>query len=91
MKISAIEKMYHGNRGQGQQIPLSKEYHALNQVYSELEEKLYSELNAYPALLALYEEVHNAYLEVQAELEECHYQSGFRFGLLMAVDAFTGD
>ena len=91
MKYSAIEQMYNGKRGQGQQIPLSEKYQVVNSVYSELVNKLRSELKAYPERLALYDRTHEAYLEVQIELLKCEYAAGFRFGLLIGVDAFSGE
>lgn len=84
---SAIRQMLYGQRGNFQLIELTTEYKELKKKYCEIEDEFESKLKEMPELYALYLKVCDANDDKNSEIENTYYAEGFRFGLLIGLDA----
>lgn len=90
MKYSAIEKMYYGERGQGELLNMSEEYKQSHNEFSALYKKFREKIEEDPDLLELFDQVMDAYSDAHAVDLKDRYAAGFRFGALMQMDILQG-
>ena len=78
--------MFYLERGNCENIKLSKEYEKILKEITELDENFINAIEKDSKLLEMYKEVSNKQDELC--LEDCylHYAEGFRFGVLMGLD-----
>ncbi len=83
---SAISEMYYGNRGNAENITISKrEKESLSKLI-EIENVFLREISDNKTLLDVYEKLQNEQNNQSALNVETAYKEGFRFGFLMAMD-----
>ena len=90
-KKSAILQMFNQKKGHCNSVPSSKKYQA---ILSDLVEKigrLENLLKDDPETLELYRHTRELSIPLESDCAETHYLEGFRFGLLMGLDAVNED
>ncbi|MBQ9117951.1 MAG: hypothetical protein IJY11_01975 [Clostridia bacterium] len=86
MQKSAIKQMLYGERGGFEDVPVSEEYRRIQSELVDCDDLMHAELSRHPKLLQLYEKTCRAFEAENVEACDCHYQEGFRFGFLLALD-----
>ena len=84
---SAIAQMYYGKRGNIDAVKSSNDYKNKVAVYNALEKELIKRLADFPELAELYKQVAKASDETHYADVFDFYVEGFRFGLLLGLDA----
>ena len=91
MKYTAIEQMYHGDRGKGELLEASKEFKLCYDAFCMLHDKFREKIKNKPQLLNMFDEVIDALEEAHAVDARDSYAAGFRFGALIQMDILQGD
>lgn len=81
MKYSIIEEIYHGNRGQGDDVKESKRYRKLNRECAEIIEGLKGTFNERQR--EDFEKLVEKQIEVETEASLMYYKEGLKVGLLL--------
>ena len=84
---SAILQMYYGRRGGNDQIDIDGDYYKHNQKMGEAYEKLREKIQPLQELWELFIKFNECANEVNADEVEASYLEGFKFGLLIGVEA----
>ena len=84
---SAIAQMYHRGRGYVEQMEISRETSDILGEVDEKYKKLKDKLSPQEEIWRVFEDFENALSDLRAEEAADHYAEGFRFGLLLGVEA----
>lgn len=84
---SAIAQMYHGGRGSVERMEISRETSDILGEVDEKYNKLKEKLSPQEEIWQLFEDFENALEGLRAEEAADHYAEGFKFGLLLGVEA----
>lgn len=87
---SAIMQMYYMERGNFEKVPCSDEYFRLLEEFVKKDEEMRAQLSEFPHLLDLHKNATTALDFLNCEAEDNHYLEGFKFGLLMGLEAAEG-
>ena len=84
---SAILQMFYAQRGDGDKVKCASEYYEYIHKAGEYRKKLCEKFKDEPEVLELFEQF-NEWTELAYALEvDTNYQEGFKFGLLIGVEA----
>ena len=83
---STIYQMFYGFRGSQEEIRHSQEYFQLMKAFCDMEKAFSDAIQNHPELPALYEKVQDTLSQAHSEALYCHFEEGFRFGFLLALD-----
>ena len=83
----AVMQMFFGERGNGEHVECSKEYHDLMGEVVDYHDKLCEKLADMPELLELLNKLCESLEAAHANEVETYYAEGFNFGLVMGVQA----
>lgn len=84
---SAIAQMFLGGRGKNEYLRLSRESRDKAGEVDEKYKKLQESLSSQAEIWQLFEDFENAVSGLRAEEAADHYAEGFKFGLLLGVEA----
>lgn len=84
---SPIMQMYYHERGNFEMIRCSKEGARLAGIVDVNDRALEAKLEACPEILALYQKTNESLEDLHSESADNIFAEGFRFGLLMGLDA----
>ena len=87
---SAIMQMHYCERGSYEDVPCSNEYFKLLDEYVKNDSEIRVKLSEFPNLLELYKKANDSLEILNCESEDNHYLEGFKFGLLMGLEAAEG-
>lgn len=86
---SIIEEMYFGKRGFAETIKTNENYWKVHDEVGVFYEKLLNELS--DEQKSTLDELYSAMGGLEAEQSLEHFKEGFKLGLLLAVEAFSGE
>ena len=84
---SAILQMFYGERGDGEKLKCSAEYREYLHKAGEYGQKLYEKIKDNQEILELFKQYDEWTDKAYAVEIDAYYQEGFKFGLLIGVEA----
>ena len=84
---SAIGQMYYGGRGSVEKMEISRETSDILGEVDEKYNKLKEKIGSQEEIWQLFEDFEDAISDLRAEECADHYAEGFKFGLILGVEA----